>query len=292
MGIKVKAIERNVAFEKGKQRTGVRLSQPRGHDDGQKHLHHVRSPACRRSLSRHQLLRALPMRALQSAFLHSKRHGRHCVERMAEGRHTRRLPHKHTHRNRMDSHTVRAAAPSSAALRLGAESMLQDTGSAQVPAKNRALLQRYDLSLAGGEARRLSFLAAPHGLHLRSMARPLRHRSRHTLRLPLPGRHAHSLVPTMGDVDDIGAKPNARRQRRSRTDVPPLLRRLSARCLSSHTRSNALEGHLLLPVPRNGHRCAAQVDRKETVGVALPMYSAPHSFIVHRTPSDRAADAI
>ena len=210
---------------------------------------------------------------------------------MVEGRHTRRLPHKHTHRSRMDSHTVRAAAPPTAALRLGAESMLQDTGSAQVPAENRAVLQRYDLSLAGGEARRQPLLAASHGLHLRSLARPLRHRSRHTLRLPMPGRHAHSLVPTMGDVDGINTQPHARRQRRSRTDVPPLLRRLSARSLGSHTRSNALEGHLLLPVPRNGHHCAAQVDRKETVEVALLMYSAPHSFIVHRTQSDWTPNA-
>ena len=94
-----------------------------------------------------------------------------------------------------------------------------------------------------------------------------------------------------GDVDDINTQPHARRQRRSRTDVPPLLRRLSARCLGSHTRSNALEGHLLLPIPRNGHHCAAQVDRKETVEVALLIYSAPHSFIVHRTQSDRTANA-
>ena len=89
----------------------------------------------------------------------------------------------------------------------------------------------------------------------------------------------------------ISILPNARWQRRSRTDVPPLLRRLSARCLSSHTRSNALEGHLLLPVPRNGHHCAAQMDRKKTVGVALLMYSAPHFFIVHRTPPDRTPNA-
>ena len=136
-----------------------------------------------------------------------------------------------------------------------------------------------DMTLASQEAK------------LRSLARPLRHRSRHTLRLPMPGRHAHSLVPTMGDVDDINTQPHARWQRRSRTDVPPLLRRLSARCLGSHPRSNALEGHLLLPVPRNGHHCAAQVDRKETVEVALLKYSAPHSIIVHRTQSDWTPNA-
>lgn len=51
----------------GGKRTGFRVSEPRGCDDGKKHLHHVCCPTGRRGFSGRELLSAVFPRALASA---------------------------------------------------------------------------------------------------------------------------------------------------------------------------------------------------------------------------------
>ena len=50
---------------------------------------------------------------------------------------------------------------------------------------------------------------------------------------------------------------------RGRVDVPPLLCRFPARCLSSHPCRHALARHLLLPFPGDGYPGFAEMDSKE-----------------------------
>ena len=104
------------------------------------------------------------------------------------------------------------------------------------------------------------FWSAADGLYFPGVAVEIRHRGSYSHCLPLSGQHAGGLVPPMGDVDDFHSESYAWRKWRGRVDVPPLLCRFPARCLSSHPCRHALARHLLLPFPGDGHPGLAEMD--------------------------------
>ena len=138
--------------------------------------------------------------------------------------------------------------------------MLQDSFPSQVPAQGREVFRGDDDGFEGSETGRRKILAAADGLYFPGLVVEIRYRCSHSHRLSLSGQHAGGLVQTMGDVDDFHPESYAWRKRRGGVDVPPLLCRFSARCLSSHSCCHALARHLLLPIPGNGHPGFAEMD--------------------------------
>ena len=143
---------------------------------------------------------------------------------------------------------------------LGIEGMLQDSFPSQIPAQGREVFRGDDDGFGGGKAGGRKILAAADGLYFPGVAVEIRHRGSYSHCLPLSGQHAGGLVPPMGDVDDFHSESYAWRKWRGRVDVPPLLCRFPARCLSSHPCRHALARHLLLPFPGDGRPGLAEMD--------------------------------
>ena len=74
------------------------------------------------------------------------------------------------------------------------------------------------------------------------------------------GVQAIFIVSTLIVAVDFHSESYAWRKWRGRVDVPPLLCRFPARCLSSHPCRHALARHLLLPFPGDGHPGLAEMD--------------------------------
>ena len=136
----------------------------------------------------------------------------------------------------------------------------QDSFPSQIPAQGREVFRGDDDGFGGGKAGGRKILAAADGLYFPGVAVEIRHRGSYSHCLPLSGQHAGGLVPPMGDVDDFHSESYAWRKWRGRVDVPPLLFRFPARCLSSHPCRHALARHLLLPFPGDGHPGLAEMD--------------------------------
>ena len=165
-----------------------------------------------------------------------------------------------TYRCCLDGHPLPLIVASSSDSGLGIEGMLQDSFPSQIPAQGREVFRGDDDGFGGGKAGGRKILVAADGLYFPGVAVEIRHRGSYSHCLPLPGQHAGGLVPPMGDVDDFHSESYAWRKWRGRVDVPPLLFRFPARCLSSHPCRHALARHLLLPFPGDGHPGLAEMD--------------------------------